>query len=225
MTGFVAALIACFVPLEALANLISFGTLMVFTFVDAGVILLRIAPMGEESQNTVESKEGREKIEICTSENQKRIITLLLIYTFSILGTSFILSNNRSSSSMFPLLLFSTITLICGMLICKTPHSWRRKYPNSSAPMLSSQSSQINSSFECPCFPIIPLGGVAMNAILMGGLPLSSWLLCAAWLALGLGLYFSYGMHHSKIRDEISVSHSDKDQLLKQHNDYMSTEQ
>ena len=200
MTGFVAALIACFVPLEALANLISLGTLMVFTFVDAGVILLRLA------NNEGVSIEGSEEIETHTSKTQHRVIVLLLIYTFSILGISFVLSNTQTTLSRLPLLLFSSIALLCGILICNTPNCWRGITPEEESPI------EMNNSFQCPCFPIIPLGGVALNTVLMGGLPLSSWLLCAAWLALGLGLYFSYGIHNSRIGENRSPP-SDREKL------------
>jgi APA family basic amino acid/polyamine antiporter len=211
MTGFVAALIACFVPLEALANLISLGTLMVFTFVDAGVILLRLANTAETSHDKV--------------KNQKRVIALVLVYTLSILGTSLVLSNNLSPSTL-PLAVFLTIALVCGILICSTPASWRRKQQDCTPQSPASQSPSINAHFECPCFPIIPLGGVAMNTLLMGGLPLSSWLLCAGWLACGLSLYFAYGIHHSKIKNEKSTSHSsDMDRLLKDSKDYLSVGQ
>lgn len=47
LTGIVTALIACFVNLESLANVISLGTLQVFTFVNAGVIILRMQPPDE----------------------------------------------------------------------------------------------------------------------------------------------------------------------------------
>lgn len=44
ITGGITALIACLVSLESLANVISLGTLQVFTFVNAGVIILRMTP-------------------------------------------------------------------------------------------------------------------------------------------------------------------------------------
>jgi basic amino acid/polyamine antiporter, APA family len=44
LTGLFTALVACFVDLECLANAISLGTLQVFTFVNAGVIILRMTP-------------------------------------------------------------------------------------------------------------------------------------------------------------------------------------
>jgi len=222
MTGFVAAVIACFVPLEALANLISLGTLMVFTFVDAGVILLRLVRIEGKSQDATDFKESMEQAETHSDKKQKRVIALLLVFTFSVLGISLFLSNTSSSSSKVPLLSFSVLAIICGSLICKSSDSWRRK-PQNSASLI--QLSQTDTTFECPFFPIVPLGGVALNTILMGGLPLSSWLLCAAWLALGLVLYFSYGIHHSKIRDQSRSSSSDEDRLLTQYNNYMSTDQ
>ena len=44
LTGIFTALVACFIDLESLANAISLGTLQVFTFVNAGVIILRMTP-------------------------------------------------------------------------------------------------------------------------------------------------------------------------------------
>mmetsp|Transcript_18913 Transcript_18913/g.41110 ORF Transcript_18913/g.41110 Transcript_18913/m.41110 type:complete len:745 (-) Transcript_18913:97-2331(-) len=44
ITGITTAFVACFIDLESLANTISLGTLQVFTFVNAGVIVLRMTP-------------------------------------------------------------------------------------------------------------------------------------------------------------------------------------
>merc|ERR1719162_2701637 len=44
LTGITTAFVACFIDLESLANTISLGTLMVFTFVNAGIIVLRMSP-------------------------------------------------------------------------------------------------------------------------------------------------------------------------------------
>ncbi|KAI2514373.1 amino acid/polyamine antiporter [Fragilaria crotonensis] len=55
LTGIFTALVACFFDLESLANAISLGTLQVFTFVNAGVILLRMRPLTTISDNTTAS--------------------------------------------------------------------------------------------------------------------------------------------------------------------------
>ena len=212
MTGFVAALIACFVPLEALANLISLGTLMVFTFVDAGLIILRLESVAKISYETLNSEE-MDEAKMTTCRNQKRVVNLLLLFTTSILGASFILSN-RPSSPKFPILLLSTVALICGILIAYTPNSWTRKHRSTS-------SSNSSVYFECPLFPAIPLCGVALNTLLMGSLPFSSWLLCALWLTFGLVIYFNYGIKQSKLGDQ-SVQNLDTDPLIDNKTDYKS---
>ena len=155
MTGFVAAVIACFVPLEALANLISLGTLMVFTFVDAGVILLRLGNVPEKIlKDRLNSENLRTDEEEAASSStvkkyQKRVIQLLIVFTISVLGISFILSNNSLGlpSSRIPLLFLTAVALMCGMLICYTPDSWTEKH----------RSITVSTHFQCPCFPIIPV--------------------------------------------------------------------
>lgn len=56
LTGIFTALIACFLDLATLANAISLGTLQVFTFVNAGVILLRMS----NDENAVSSAAAEE---------------------------------------------------------------------------------------------------------------------------------------------------------------------
>ena len=201
MTGFVAGFIACFVPIEALASLISLGTLMVFTFVDAGVILLRLGNVAEASYETL-NFDKRVEAKATMRRNHERVVMLLLLFTISILGISFSLS---ISSSKLPCFFLVAVGTICGILIAYTPDSWTRK----------EQSIALHSHtiFECPFFPFIPLGGVALNTLLMGGLPLSSWLLCALWLTCGLVLYFNYGIIRSKLGDR-SLQTLETDQLV-----------
>ena len=226
MTGFVAALIACFVPLEALANLISLGTLMVFTFVDAGIILLRLGSVSEISYETLNSENEMEEAKATTSKNQKRVVNLLLLFTISILVASFALSNNSSSLSKLTLLFCTTVAIICGILITFTPDSWIRKHRSTTASSSSSSSSRSHAFFECPCFPVIPLVGVALNTLLMGSLPLSSWLLCALWLACGLALYLTYGIKHSMLgKGRSPLQNLETDRLLENKSDYKSAEQ
>lgn len=47
ITGIITAVLACFAPMEALASLISLGTLLVFTLVNAGVLVLRLRQNSE----------------------------------------------------------------------------------------------------------------------------------------------------------------------------------
>jgi APA family basic amino acid/polyamine antiporter len=51
--------------------------------------------------------------------------------------------------------------------------------------------------FRCPLVPIVPAAGILCCLLLMLSLPAANWLRLFIWLAIGLCIYFLYGMHHS----------------------------
>jgi APA family basic amino acid/polyamine antiporter len=53
--------------------------------------------------------------------------------------------------------------------------------------------------FRVPLVPVVPLLCMAMCLWLMVNLPLRTWVLFAVWLAIGLGIYFTYGVRHSRL--------------------------
>jgi basic amino acid/polyamine antiporter, APA family len=54
--------------------------------------------------------------------------------------------------------------------------------------------------FRVPLVPLFPILGVLFCFILMLSLPLETWGRFFVWLAIGLAIYFFYGVHHSKLR-------------------------
>merc|ERR1712238_220365 len=56
-----------------------------------------------------------------------------------------------------------------------------------------------STSFQCPFVPAVPLLGILCNSYMMGSMPSSTWFVIMIWLMIGLGLYFTYGIHHSKL--------------------------
>lgn len=54
--------------------------------------------------------------------------------------------------------------------------------------------------FRNPLSPLFPILGMLSCGALMGFLPGITWLRFIIWLAIGLIVYFSYSMHHSKLR-------------------------
>ena len=149
VTGIAAALLACFYPLQALANLISLGTLMVFTLVNGGVLVVRSEGLGG----------------------------WISAYTVSMTVSSILWANGHWAWTACGVVsLVAAVRIVVGIP------------PRSSAP---------SDTFECPLVPWIPLGGIACNAVMMGSLPLSSWLLCGVWLVCGFSVYWLYGIRHS----------------------------
>jgi basic amino acid/polyamine antiporter, APA family len=188
VTGIVGGFMACFVPLEALANLISLGTLMVFTFVDAGVIILRLGNVTEASIEALHHPIEKEREQSSFRRHHRQVVFLLASFTGSLLAASIFLSHSKF---LWPIFLLIALAATCGTAIIYTPPSWTAK--------CHSLSSHHRGSFECPCFPLVPLAGAGFNTFMMGSLPLTSWLLCFVWLAFGITVYFSYGIHHSQL--------------------------
>jgi APA family basic amino acid/polyamine antiporter len=63
--------------------------------------------------------------------------------------------------------------------------------------------------FRCPFVPVVPILGIICCLVLMLSLPVGNWLRLIVWLAIGLVIYFTYGIRHSvlgqELRREISV--------------------
>jgi APA family basic amino acid/polyamine antiporter len=54
--------------------------------------------------------------------------------------------------------------------------------------------------FRVPLVPIVPLIGAGLAIFLMKYLEAATWLRFAGWLALGVAIYFAYGIRHSRLR-------------------------
>jgi APA family basic amino acid/polyamine antiporter len=53
--------------------------------------------------------------------------------------------------------------------------------------------------FRTPLVPVVPILGILICGYMMWGLPKDTWLRLFIWMALGLLIYFLYGMRHSKL--------------------------
>jgi APA family basic amino acid/polyamine antiporter len=54
--------------------------------------------------------------------------------------------------------------------------------------------------FRTPLVPLLPLASVAGCLYLMAALPWDTWVRFLVWLAIGLVIYFVYGMRHSRVQ-------------------------
>jgi APA family basic amino acid/polyamine antiporter len=59
--------------------------------------------------------------------------------------------------------------------------------------------------FRVPMTPLFPILGVCFCLLLMLSLPIETWIRFFVWLAIGLAIYFLYGVRHSKLRRGIDV--------------------
>jgi APA family basic amino acid/polyamine antiporter len=59
---------------------------------------------------------------------------------------------------------------------------------------------ELHRPFKTPMVPLVPILGIVVSLLLMASLPLSTWLRLLIWLVIGMVVYFSYGRHHSIVR-------------------------
>jgi APA family basic amino acid/polyamine antiporter len=60
---------------------------------------------------------------------------------------------------------------------------------------------RLDRPFKAPAIWIVGPAGAATSIFLMFGLPADTWMRLAAWLAIGLVVYFFYGARHSRLAD------------------------
>jgi APA family basic amino acid/polyamine antiporter len=58
---------------------------------------------------------------------------------------------------------------------------------------------EVRRPFRAPLGSIVPILGILCCLVLMFSLPVENWYRLAAWLVIGLVIYFSYGIRHSRI--------------------------
>ena len=213
ITGIIVATLACLVELEALANMISLGTLMVFTFVDAAVIILRLRPWHQPV--SVPSASNRAFVlhtptrtpTTPSGAHQSPQLEALLSAGRWVRAARGNHVRDNGSKPTWLVILFTmssllasvcaredwsgTIQIGCGILALFATTSLMI-LPRSDPP----------TTFQCPLVPVVPLLGIAANCYMMGALPTEAWLFTLLWVTIGVILYFSYGIKHSVLGKE-----------------------
>jgi APA family basic amino acid/polyamine antiporter len=59
--------------------------------------------------------------------------------------------------------------------------------------------------FRTPWVPLVPLGAIVTCVYLMWQLSQKTWLRFFVWMAIGMVIYFSYGIRHSRLKTEDTV--------------------
>ena len=96
-------------------------------------------------------------------------------------------------AGLFPINVLSELvsigTLLAFILVCAAVLVLRRTHPDLERP------------FRTPLVPFVPIAGIIICLMQMLPLPLPTWERLGAWLALGLLIYFFYGVKHSTVNE------------------------
>jgi APA family basic amino acid/polyamine antiporter len=59
---------------------------------------------------------------------------------------------------------------------------------------------ELERPFRTPLVPLVPILGILSAFYLMCNLPLLTWIVVGIWLVIGLAIYFTYSVNHSKVQ-------------------------
>jgi len=79
-------------------------------------------------------------------------------------------------------------TLLAFVIVCAAVWIMRVRRPDLERP------------FRTPWVPFVPLMGILVSLGLMAGLNGVTWVRLIVWLVIGLIIYFTYSVKHSKVR-------------------------
>eukprot|EP01113_Clastostelium_recurvatum_P022256 TRINITY_DN2650_c0_g1_i1.p1 TRINITY_DN2650_c0_g1~~TRINITY_DN2650_c0_g1_i1.p1 ORF type:complete len:593 (+),score=86.29 TRINITY_DN2650_c0_g1_i1:133-1779(+) len=185
-TGIFAAVLAMFLDLNALADMISIGTLLAFSVVCGGVVMARYDDQDLDPSSKVHLSPRRR-----SWVTRLSLAALLFVFFLFSVGFSFVFKY----SNLFPTNVgFILAIVFTGVpLVVITILIFLR--PQLSTPR----------TFACPFVPFTPLLGMLVNTFLIIQLPLGSIYRVLIWSAVGFLIYFAYGIRHSRL-NQISPS-------------------
>ncbi|CAN9514828.1 unnamed protein product [Ophioblennius macclurei] len=200
-SGTVAAIMALLFDLEALVEMMSIGTLFAYTLVAICILILRYQEGETEDKMGDKVKAPKQKYNILkppSSPNPttSKVVTLLTVSSVIFVVALTILLTfgidalaNLEVWSVVVVCLFGVIILLHIFIIWRHPQN------------------PTKASFMVPLLPVLPIVSCLINVYLMVQLGGDTWVRYAIWMAVGLFIYFAYGMHFSVQRKRLRTNH------------------
>uniref|UniRef100_A0AAY4BKJ5 Cationic amino acid transporter C-terminal domain-containing protein n=1 Tax=Denticeps clupeoides TaxID=299321 RepID=A0AAY4BKJ5_9TELE len=186
-SGIVAAIMALLFDLKALVDMMSIGTLFAYTLVAICILILRYQEDPSVVSYEQESKEwsllNPRSFPTATSSKAVSILTVLIVVFSVILSVIITQGIGAGLIDVWWMILCICITLL--LFLVSLVIIWRQ--PQSST----------KAAFMVPLVPILPVLSTFVNIYLMVQLDGNTWIRYSVWMAIGLLIYFCYGVHFS----------------------------
>ncbi|KAM8898718.1 cationic amino acid transporter 2 [Spinachia spinachia] len=198
-SGVVAAIMALLFDLKALVDMMSIGTLFAYTLVAICILILRYqADLGEESSSSKLEPFSITGVLFPTSKVTPRTsknVSLLSISTmFLAVVGSLVISQSADSLQACEWWSLLCVSIVILTLVFSTLIIWRQPQNTTKA------------AFMVPFVPLLPVFSTFVNVYLMVQLGSDTWIRYAVWMAVGLIIYFCYGVQHSVQKQRLHKS-------------------
>ncbi|KAM8742000.1 cationic amino acid transporter 2 [Acanthopagrus schlegelii] len=200
-SGVVAAVMALLFDLKALVDMMSIGTLFAYTLVAICILILRYqVDLSEDS-----SFRKPEPFTVtgvlfppseATARSSQNVSVLTIFMIFLAISLSLFVSGALNSLQALEWWSLLCATVIVLMLVLTVLIIWRQ--PQSTA----------RAAFMVPFVPLLPIVSTIVNVYLMVQLGSDTWIRYAVWMAVGLIIYFCYGVRHSVQKQRLQNSHN-----------------
>ena len=187
ITGAVAATIAFFLSIDSLQNMISIGTLMAFSTVCAGIVILRYQPQQGES---------------LTRSWRNNATVFVAVFVVLSIALSVALTNIERDLSVAVPIVLGLLTLLPVIRLALLPVN----AANTSADL-----------FLCPLVPWLPCCGIFTNVYLICSLDWESYVRILVWTVLGFLIYFLYGIRYSRLGRRGDINKAQEQGTLNAH--------
>ncbi|GJQ71281.1 hypothetical protein Trydic_g11019 [Trypoxylus dichotomus] len=211
VTGIAAGIMATIFDIKQLVEMLSIGTLVAYTIVSLCVLILRYRPETHTSYPNLEVQSEQENI---------------LKGVFNIFKTIFNLNGNKHPNKFTSVIANWSIVAFCVLsivvVICmKFEYFISLEYPFylavfvllavvlvlSMVIIARQPQERADLAFKVPLVPLIPCSSIFINVVLMSTSQLHTYIRVVGWLAIGLIIYFSYGIWHSGERRKSKEDH------------------
>ncbi|XP_039518379.1 cationic amino acid transporter 2 family protein [Pimephales promelas] len=187
VSGVVAAIMALVFDLKALVDMMSIGTLFAYTLVAICILILRYQPeqteINEKSQVQKWNPFRPPKYASASSSKAVSLLTVLTVVLAVILSVILTKAVPAGLIEEWWMILIIVLVLLgfVGIIII----IWLQPQNGTKA------------AFMVPLLPLLPIFSTFINVYLMVQLGSDTWIRYAVWMAVGLLIYFCYGMHFS----------------------------
>ncbi|XP_070693351.1 cationic amino acid transporter 2-like [Pempheris klunzingeri] len=195
-SGFVAAIMALLFDLEALVEMMSIGTLFAYTLVAICILILRYQ-VGPSEDTDLQIQESNTKFGFLTppsspnSSTSRAVTTLTIISVVCVIALCATLSLAIDALARIEAWSVVIVCILAFILLLNVFLIWRHPQNPTRA------------SFMVPLLPALPIVSAFINIYLMVQLGGDTWLRYAIWMAVGLLIYFGYGLRNSVQRKRL----------------------